>query len=148
MDVRSISAAETRGLRSFVLRPGQPPESLVYHGDELSASFHAGGYIDGQLVGIATVYPEPMPDPPADLADAETYRLRGMATHPSFQGRGVGREVLGLCLAHIREQGGEVLWCNARVGAQGFYERLGFETIGEPFEIEGIGPHYVMWRRV
>lgn len=42
--------------------------------------------------------------------------------------------------------GAEVLWCNARVGALGFYLRLGFATIGEEFEIAGIGPHFVMWR--
>ncbi len=147
--IRPVTAAETRPLRSAVLRPGQPPESLVYPGDEDPGTFHAGAVQDGEVVGIATVYPEPMPlAPDADVDPRRAFRLRGMATRPDLQGTGLGRAVLMRCLEHVRESGAEVLWCNARVGALGFYERLGFETIGDVFEIDGIGPHYVMWYRL
>lgn len=149
MDVRSITAAETRPLRSEILRPGQPPGSLVYPGDDAPGSFHAGAYLDGALVGIATVYPEPMPHiPGADLDPASAFRLRGMATRTELQGRGIGRDVLGLCIDHVRASGADMLWCNARVVALGFYRRLGFQTIGDEFDIAGIGPHYVMWTEV
>jgi GNAT superfamily N-acetyltransferase len=149
MTVRSISAAETRPLRSEVLRPGQPPASLVYPGDDADGSFHAGAFVDGTLVGIATVYPEPMPlDPGTGIDTQSAFRLRGMATRPGLQGSGIGRAVLGRCIDHVREAGADVLWCNARVGALGFYERLGFRTIGDEFDIAGIGPHYVMWKDV
>lgn len=149
MTVRPISAAETRPLRGAVLRPGQPPARLVYPGDDAEGSFHAGAFVDGDLVGIATVYPEPMPHAPeADIDPSNAFRLRGMATKPGLQGQGIGREVLGRCIDHVRAAGADVLWCNARVGALGFYQRLGFQTIGDEFEIEGIGPHYVMWTDV
>jgi hypothetical protein len=36
------------------------------------------------------------------------------------------------------------VWCNARTPAVGFYEKLGFSTIGEEFELPPIGPHYLM----
>ena len=36
------------------------------------------------------------------------------------------------------------MWCNARKGAVWFYQRLGFVTVSEEFEIAPIGPHYVM----
>lgn len=147
VDVRPITAAQTRPLRSEVLRPGQPPEALFYAGDDAPGSFHAGAFDGGEIVGTASVYLEPMPiQPPADLDPQRAFRLRGMATRPEYQGRGIGRAVLGLCVEHARAAGAEVLWCNARVGALGFYLRLGFATIGEEFEIAGIGPHFVMWR--
>lgn len=147
MDVRPVAAAETRPLRSEVLRPGQPPADLVYPGDDVG--FHAGAYVDGGLVGIATVYPEPMPlDPEAGLDPQNAFRLRGMATRAGLQGRGIGRAVLGRCIEHVREADADVLWCNARVGALGFYERLGFRTLGDEFDIAGIGAHYVMWKDV
>ena len=38
-----------------------------------------------------------------------------------------------------------LLWCSARVVALDFYKHLGLQTVGSEFEIEGIGPHYVMW---
>jgi len=149
MDVRPITPAETRPLRSEILRPGQPPESLVYPGDDAPDSFHAGAFVDGVLVGIATVYPEPMPAAPgADLDPVNAFRLRGMATRTGLQGRGIGRAVLGQCIEHVRASGADVLWCNARTGALGFYERLGFETLGDEFDIAGIGPHFVMWKDV
>lgn len=154
MTVRDITAAETRPLRSEVLRPGQPPESLVYPGDDAPDSLHAAAIVDDAIVGIATVYPEAMPDAVADaLGDVDfdptnAFRLRGMATLPSYRGSGLGRAVLTRCLAHVRDAGADVLWCNARSGALGFYRRLGFETVGDEFDIAGIGPHYVMWKAV
>lgn len=154
MTVRPISAAEARPLRSEILRPGQPPDSLVYPGDDVPGSFHAGAFAEGEIVGIATVYPEPMPpESAAALPDVgfdpnNAFRLRGMATRATLQGAGLGRAVLTRCIEHVRDAGAEVLWCNARVGALGFYERLGFATVGDEFDIAGIGPHYVMWKDV
>ncbi len=144
--IRPISAAETRPLRSLVLRPGAPPETLVYPGDDHPEALHLGAFEGDRLVGIATVYPEPPPEahrgviPPGDA-----FRLRGMATTPDVRGAGYGRRLLEGCYEHVRAQGARVLWCNARVGARAFYLALGLQTVGPEFEIEGIGPHYVMW---
>lgn len=155
MDIRPISAAETRTLRGTVLRPGQPPENLVYPGDTAAGSFHAGAFLDGALVGIASVFPEPMPRapaPPASSAQApdpdNAFRLRGMATRPDLQGQGIGRATLRRCIDHVRNSGADVLWCNARTSALPFYAPFGFQTLGDEFDIEGIGPHFVMWTDV
>jgi predicted GNAT family N-acyltransferase len=40
------------------------------------------------------------------------------------------------------------LWCNAREKAVKFYQNNGFEIIGEPFEIEKVGTHYVMFKKL
>ena len=152
--IRPISAAATRPLRAEVLRRGQPASDLVYPGDDAPHALHVGAFVDDALAGIATVYPEPMPIPPDDPDDADgldrasAFRLRGMATRGTLQGQGLGRRVLTRCLDHVREAGADVLWCNARTNARGFYERLGFRTAGDEFEIEGIGPHFVMWTDV
>jgi hypothetical protein len=70
-----------------------------------------------------------------------------MATHPDQQGRGLGGRLLVHLMAYCRDQlGGRVMWCNARRAAVPFYRRHGFETVGDEFHIEGIGPHYVMRR--
>ncbi|MDX1419627.1 MAG: GNAT family N-acetyltransferase [Rubricoccaceae bacterium] len=147
--VRPITAAETRPLRSSILRPGQPPGALVYPGDDHPQALHAGAFEGARLVGIATVHPEP---PPAayreDLPAGEAFRLRGMATLPDVRGGGYGRRLLDACFEHVRAHGGPVLWCNARVVALDFYRRMGLETVGPEFDIPGIGPHYVMWRAV
>jgi predicted GNAT family N-acyltransferase len=38
------------------------------------------------------------------------------------------------------------MWCNARIPAVPFYERLGWKTFGAAFEVAGIGPHVKMFR--
>jgi GNAT superfamily N-acetyltransferase len=95
-------------------------------------------------VGIASVCREPMPQG----REPEGWRLRGMATLPEVRGRGFGRALLEACFAHISAHGGQLLWCNARVVALGFYAHLGFVAEGEQFEIVPIGPHFVMTRRL
>ena len=154
MPVRPVTAAEVRPLRSTVLRPGTPPETLVYPGDDARLALHVGGGERPSLDGIATVYPEPPPEAhrgaiPEDAYETgASFRLRGMATSERERGTGLGRELLAACFEHVRQSGGRVLWCNARSPAVGFYERMGMETVGEEFDMPGIGPHFVMWREV
>ena len=54
--VKSIEAAETRPLRQIVLRPEEPPEHNIYPGDDGGADYHAGAFLDGLLVGVASIY--------------------------------------------------------------------------------------------
>jgi ribosomal protein S18 acetylase RimI-like enzyme len=152
--VQSVPAAAVRPLRSLVLRPGQPPEALVYDGDEHPDALHAAVPDGARLAGIATIYPEPPPAahrgpiPEDAFAEGAAFRLRGMATHPEARQRGLGRALLEACFAHARQRGAGYLWCNARISALGFYQRMGMETVGDEFDIPGIGPHYVMWCRL
>ncbi len=69
-----------------------------------------------------------------------------MATLEEYRGRGVGKNLLNEAFLIIKERQGDALWCNARTNAIGFYEKLGFSVVGDEFEIEGVGPHFVMVR--
>ncbi len=101
----------------------------------------------GEVVGTAAVAPEePPPELAAHVAARPAWRLRSMATAPELQGGGVGSAVLRLALDKVRQAGGALLWCNARLPARGFYERAGFSAFGSAWEEEAIGPHIVMWR--
>lgn len=144
IDIRPISAVQARPLRQAVLRPHQAPDQLVYPGDDGPDSWHVGASLNDQLIGIASVYQEPPPnETPAGL-----WRLRGMAVLPGMQGQGLGRLLLQACLDHVTARGGKALWCNARTSASGFYRALGFEAVGEVFELDGIGPHFFMKRAI
>lgn len=156
MIIDAVPATLVRPLRSRVLRKGTPPEALILSGDDDPAALHiaARHAKDTEIIGIATVYPHSPPEahrgdiPEAAYADEAAFQLRGMAVAPEVRNIGVGRLLLERCFTHVREAGAEVLWCNARLTAVGFYRRLGMEAVGEEFTIEGIGPHYVMWRGV
>ncbi len=69
-----------------------------------------------------------------------------MATRRDARRRGFGGLVLSALLDHVALHGGGLVWCNARVPAQGLYARAGFATRGPVFDIPGIGPHIQMCR--
>jgi len=73
-----------------------------------------------------------------------------MATLPEFTRNGVGERVMRFGVEHLQSNKVDVLWCNARMSAEPFYTKVGFGAFEESFEIEGIGPHkllYYLFRR-
>lgn len=140
MEIRPITSAEARTVRLPVLRPGLPPEAAVFDHDDDPAARHFGAFDGLRLVGVATFFPEPCPIRPGQRA----WRLRGMATFPEMQGRGGGSQLFAEGLRVARADNAELMWCNARTSARGFYERLGFATSGDEFVLPVAGPHYVM----
>lgn len=142
MRIRFIKAVDTHALRHRVLRPHQPMDEVDFPNDRNPDSFHLGAYIGGHLIGVASFYPEKH----EAVKGWKQFRLRGMASHPDMQGQGVGRLLLEFAVEHLRGQHVDVLWCNARAKAKVFYERRGFKSIGEAFDIGDIGPHYLMYK--
>ena len=152
-EVHYITAEETYPVRGAVLRPGLPREAAVFPEDRQPGSVHLGAFHERQLVGVASLNREAPPVLP-DGAEEDTaiatrsWRLRGMATLPAVRGQGYGKALAEACLRHVEQQGGALLWCNARTGAASFYRKLGFETVGEEFVIPTVGPHFLMWYRL
>ena len=140
MIVRAVAADAVRPLRAAVLRPGQTPDELVYPSDAVPGALHAGAYDEDAVVGIVSISPDPHPTDPQQ----GDWRVRGMAVDPVCQGRGVGAALLRFALDHARACGGRRVWCNARVGAVGFYETFGMRTEGAQFTLPHGGPHFLM----
>jgi len=153
--VRRVPAAAVRPLRTQILRPHWTDRLARYDQDE-TVAIHIAAFQEGddEPAGVGTVYAEAPPAdtrggiPEAAFAAGASWRLRGMATSEAARGTGLGRAVLLECFSVVRDHGGAFLWCNARVGAVPFYERLGLATVGPEFDIPEIGPHFVMWVRV
>ena len=140
--VKFIAAEDTLSLRSKVLRNGEPLASCYFQADLDSTTLHMGYFSPADtLVCILTCQLEAM-EPYEGLG----YRLRGMATHPEWRGKGVGSLLLKAAINHLtHEIKADYLWCNARRVAYDFYQNLGFEFQSGEFEIPGIGPHKVMY---
>ena len=140
MLTRPITAKDARTVRLPVLRAGMPPESAIFDRDDDSGTRHFGAFYGPRLVGVATFFAESCPG----RAGIPAWRMRGMATLPDMQGRGAGRALVEEGLRVARADGAAAMWCNARVGARGFYEKLGFVAVGDEFELPVAGKHYVM----
>lgn len=141
VDVEQVPPGLTAALRRRVLRPHQTVAELVAETAPGTIGFAA--FSGGAVVGSALLSQEPFPD-----GEIDAWRLRGMATAPEFQGRGVGGAVLSTVIDYVRIAGGTVLWANARTPARRFYESHGFAAVGDIWNDPDIGPHIRMWRKV
>lgn len=142
MEIRLITAREARTVRLPVLRAGLPPASAILDRDDDPGTRHFGAFDGSRLVGVATFFAEPCPLRPGPRA----WRLRGMATLPDMQRRGAGSSLVAKGVGIAKASDATLMWCNARVSARGFYEKLGFAAIGDEFDLPVAGPHYVMIR--
>ncbi len=139
IEVRRGDPDEVIGVRHAVLRPGRPRESAVFSGDDAPLARHWVAVDGGAVVGVASVVPAPMPEPP--VSPAPGWQLRGMAVLPSHRGLGVG----ALLLEAAHRDVAEPCWCNAREAVEGFYAARGWIPVGPIFDIAGVGPHRRMW---
>jgi ElaA protein len=99
------------------------------------ASTHLLGTKQGRLEAYARWHPE-----------GEQVRLGRIVTGPRVRGRGHGRRLVIEALRRIAaEHPGRPVLIHAQAHLEGFYQDLGFETRGEPFDEDGI-PHVSMMR--
>lgn len=144
VDIRRGAPSEVIDVRHAVLRQGRPRTTAIFDGDDHAKTRHWIAKHGGEVIGVVSVMPAPFPDETATLPFSHPpgLQLRGMATRPSWRGKGVGVALLKAVEAEV----GEALWCNARTSASGFYAAHGWEAAGPPFEIPEVGPHVRMVR--
>ena len=144
MRVLRINASDTHPIRQEILRKGFPEEALVYEGDEEEQTFHLGVFIENHLVSIASFYYHRHPD----IEDEYQYRLRGMATRKEHRRQGLSTALLKTAFPIVKQNQCSLVWCNARETAVSFYEKLNFQKQGKRFQIQGIGPHFLMVKKL
>lgn len=119
--VEQIFPALTWRIRQLAMYPEKEITDM-----ELSEDWdgmHFGLYYQYELTGVVSLF-----------IDGTTAQFRKMAVLPAHQGKGFGLQLLKYIIDYCRSQGIKNLWCNARMSATGFYQKIGFETIGEPYE--------------
>ena len=142
--IRPIQASETYKMRLEILRPNETLEKCMYPGDKVQGAVHLGAFFEGRLVGIVTCSPEA-----SHLFVApRQFRIRGMAVLPEFRRHNIGSELVAEIEEHLRLDGPVWIWFNAREVAFRFYESLGYQYASAIFEMEGIGPHRVMFKEL
>jgi len=144
--VEDVAAEATHDLRWRILRESRPGAPVVFPEDRRPDAFHLGVRDDdGAILAVASFSTEATPHRPGRVA----VRLRGMAVDWPAQHHGLGRLLITTVVERLRHAGVEVLWCNARDSAAGFYARLGFGVVGEGFVLAESGiAHHVMIRDI
>lgn len=145
MTIKSITANDTFSVRHIVLRPGRPVEDCYFELDNHPSSLHLGMEFNGEIIAVLSALPLECENFPGLIS----MRLRGIATLPAFQKEGFGSQLMRevekrlLKLKKIR-----LIWLNGRISAKKFYQNLGYNTVGETFNIRGIGVHQRMYKKL
>ena len=139
-----ISPKETYPVRHAILRAGKPLSSCKFDGDDLKTTLHIGAYQNGNLVGVATL----LEAKKSAILDVNAYQLRGMAIHQDQQGKGLGKKIINYAETILQEKHVLLLWMNARESAIPFYTNCGYTKSGRIFDIEKVGPHVVMFKKL
>ncbi len=142
INIKQISTEDTYSIRQKVLRPGKPIDTCKFIGDDEKDTFHLGLYYKNELVGISTY----MKNKNTVFKDLVQYQLRGMAVLPEFRGLNFGKQLLIEGKKILKEK--HLLWFNARATAVKFYNNNNYHTIGDYFNIEGVGKHIIMYKAI
>tara|TARA_B100000900_G_scaffold337425_1_gene299369 strand:+ start:1592 stop:2035 length:444 start_codon:yes stop_codon:yes gene_type:complete len=110
--------------------------------DDQAGAFHLGAYKGDELICVASFFKQSQ----AKFSNQHQYRLRAMATLSSAQNTGAARALLNSAFQILKAKGQDLLWCDARIIATGFYEKIGFEKLGDSYSIPIIGLHYLMYK--
>jgi len=133
--IEQVEATATHALRAQELRQGRP---LEMDGDDAPYALHLAARLDGdEIVGVVRFHPRDCPWRPGE----GSWQLRGMATDPRVRGLGVGRALVAAGLSRVVAGGGDLVWCDARQAAVGFYARIGFTAVTDPYDLRPVGLH-------
>lgn len=135
--IERVGAPATYELRSRVLRQGRAVEIT---GDAAPSTIHLAALLGDRVVGVVRFHPQTCPWRDTEYA----WQLRGMATDPEVRGVGAGRALVAEGLVEISRAGADLVWCDAREAAVGFYERIGFAVVTPPYDLPPVGAHLGM----
>lgn len=126
----SAEYAATVVLRNEILRK---PLGLQFTDEQLRAEsndHHIACFLDGCIVACLVLTPQ----------DDGVVRMRQVAVVADRQRKGIGAALVRYCEQYAEEQGYREVVAHARDTAVPFYEKLGYEVIGDRFNEVGI-PH-------
>ena len=140
IEIKNIKVEETYNIRQSVLRDNIPLP-YKFDGDLDKDTFHMGAFENKKLIAVSSF----MKVSNANFKGTQ-YQLRGMATLTKHQGLNAGKLMLQQTFLMLKNMKVDVLWCNARLNAINFYEKQGFVIFGSQFNVDYIGPHFIMYK--
>jgi len=122
--IEQIRPELTWKLRQKVLYPELTiPEMQM---DEDADGYHFAAFVDNYIMCVVSLFRQD-----------DSFQFRKLAVDPSVQSQGIGSALLNYITDFAKNEGGKILWCNARVTAISFYVKHGFTHTGKLFTKNG-----------
>ncbi len=111
-------------LRKTVMYPDHDIEFVKLADDDMG--LHIGVYEYEELISVMSIF----------LKD-RAIQFRKLATRTDKQGAGYASGLMQWLIDYANDMKFEKIWCNARVGATGFYKKFGYQETGTSFQKNG-----------
>lgn len=142
--VKQVPVEDILFIRSAELREGRDFEQCRFEDDNGEGAVHLGLFNEGKIIGCVTILRKTNDKFPIE----NQHQYRGMAVSKAYQGNAIGNLLLNNADRVVLNRGANFIWINARETALNFYRRNGYNVVGAPFDVPGIGKHYLMYKRL
>lgn len=123
--IEQIRPEHTWQLRRDILYPAMTKREMEMEED--ADGIHFGLFTDNKLAGVVSLF-----------QNGTAFQFRKLAVDAAMQHQGLGSGIVNYITNYAEENGGALIWCNARVDAVAFYLKLGFAQTGRFFTKKGI----------
>ncbi len=72
------------------------------------------------------------------FVEKDKWMLGRVAVSKKSRGQSLGKKMLLAVHNYLKEQNASALYCHAQMHVKPFYEKLGYQTCGEPFDEGGV----------
>jgi GNAT superfamily N-acetyltransferase len=120
IEIKQITADKTWDLRQRVMWPTKPKEFVILHNDE--DGFHYGLFENQHLISVVSLF-----------RNGHLAQFRKFATEVDYQGKGYGTKLLRYLMEEAKLLKINLLCCDARLSAIGFYEKFGMKVASDVF---------------
>ena len=144
LNIKIIKSNKLLKLRSKILRNNLDPLLCNFPGDNKDSSIHLGAYIDDVLIGGVSLIKNE-----CKLIELpNSYQLRGLFVEKKNQRNGIGKIIINEVELMLAKKKINYLWMNARVKALKFYLNLNYIKSNISFDINEIGLHYMLYKKL
>jgi GNAT superfamily N-acetyltransferase len=138
LEIRRFKQSDPEYLLSLILRYKilRIPLGLTFSSADLAKDkddVHIGAF-DGDILLASLIL--------TDMGDGAV-KMRQVAVDDSYQGKGIGRNLVKYADDYARDKGYKLVHCHARDTAKEFYLKQGYKVVGNEFTEVGI-KHYYM----
>ena len=152
VEVKRVDSQVLRSVRHKVLWPHLAnSKQAIIDIDNSKGAIHLAAFYKGDVVGVASLFNKKCERFPGLFKSLKVRRLRAMGVLDNMRGAGVGALIIQKAIEELKGDGVDVVWCDAREVAWGFYELQGFKFGGqmngedlEAYQVPNVGLHKIM----
>ena len=142
--LKKVKSEDLYSLRNKVLRNNKGIKYCKFKGDENESTAHFAAFKENLIIGGVSL----IKNNTNKIKSLSNIQLRGMAVYKIYQKNKIGSLLLKKVESFCININIDFIWMNARLEAIEFYLKQGYVKTKKSFNIEGVGKHYFLYKKL